>query len=286
VRTLPRDGGDDGFSVGEYVRDAMMGRKVASGTALVPTRIGAQIIDDVRAATVLIRAGAVTIATEGPTNLCRITGDPTVYEHTEGATDISESDPTVAAVALNPKTLAALVPLTLEVVQDSPNLDAALRTSISAAMALKLDQLGIAVVLADATIPDSAVAHDPADWTKVVLAVGAAVAANQPVPTASIVTPANFAARNGQLASTAGSWLGKPPFLAGMLEYPTSSMTADISILDGFERGVAIAMRQDLTLEMVRFGKPTSGQHYLVAYMRAAAVVLQPKALFIQKKVP
>jgi hypothetical protein len=37
---------------------------------------------------------------------------------------------------------------------------------------------------------------------------------------------------------------------------------------------------------MVRFGKPTSGMHYLVAYMRAAAVVLQPKSLFIQRKVP
>jgi hypothetical protein len=50
--------------------------------------------------------------------------------------------------------------------------------------------------------------------------------------------------------------------------------------------GVGIALRQDLTLEIVRHGKPTSGMHYLVATMRAAAVVLQPKALFIQKKVP
>jgi hypothetical protein len=153
-------------------------------------------------------------------------------------------------------------------------------------MALKLDQLGLAVILADATIPDSSVAHDPATFVGTLLAVGAAMTANQPVPDAAIVNSANFVARHSILESTAGGWLGKPPVLANMLEVPNTSMTVDISVLGGFQRGVAVTMRQDLTLEMVRFGKPTSGQHYLVAYMRAAAIVLQPKALFIQKKVP
>jgi Phage capsid family len=286
VRTLEHSNDGADFNLGQHVREFVTGRKVASGTALVPSLIGAQIFDDVRAQTVLIEAGATTIPISGPTNFARITADPTVIEHTEAANDITESSPTFAAVSANPKTLAALVPLSLEVVADSPNLDAALRTSIAKAFALKLDTLGLAVILADAAIPDSAVAHDPADWTKVVLAVGAAVAANQPLPTASIVTPANFATRNGQLASTAGSWLGKPPFLAGMVEYPTSSMTADISVLSGFERGVGIAMRQDLSIEILRFGKVGSGMHLLVATMRAAAIVIQPKALFIQKKVP
>jgi HK97 family phage major capsid protein len=55
-----------------------------------------------------------------------------VYEHTEAAADISEGSPTFAAVTPNPKTLASLIPLSLEVVADSPNLDNALRTSIAA----------------------------------------------------------------------------------------------------------------------------------------------------------
>jgi hypothetical protein len=41
-------------------------------------------------------------------------------------------------------------------------------------------------------------------------------------------------------------------------------------------------MRMGLTVEVIRYGKPTSGMHYLIAVMRAAAVVLQPKALFKQ----
>jgi hypothetical protein len=271
VRTQPegeiKEEGD--FSIGEYVRGAVMGRKVASGTALVPTRIGAQIIDDVRAAVALIRAGAVTIPIQGPTNLARVTGDATVIEHTGAAADITEGNPTFAAVTLNPKTLASLIPLSLEVVQDSPNLDNAIRTSVAAAMALKLDQLGIAAMLADSNIPDSAAAHDPATWSGTMLAVGAAMAANQPIPDAAIVNSANLVARHSILESTAGGWLGKPPLLANMVEIPTTSMTADISVLGGFQRGVGIAMRQDLTLEMIRYGKPTSGMHYLVCTMRA-----------------
>ena len=43
-------------------------------------------------------------------------------------------------------------------------------------------------------------------------------------------------------------------------------------------------MRQELRLEIVRFAKPGSASHLLVAHMRAAGVVMQPKALFIQKK--
>jgi hypothetical protein len=258
IRTLPASENEDrDFSLGEYVRGAIMGRKVASGTALVPTRIGAQIIDDVRAQTALIRAGAVSVPIQGPTNLARVTGDATVIEHTEAAADITEGNPTFVAVALNPKTLASLIPLSLEVVQDSPNLDNAIRTSVAAAMALKLDQLGIAAILADSNIPDSAAAHDPATWSGTMLAVGAAMAANQPIPDAAIVNSANLVARHSILESTAGGWLGKPPLLANMLEIPTTSMTADISVLGGFQRGVGIAMRQDLTLEMIRYGKPT-----------------------------
>jgi hypothetical protein len=63
---------------------------------------------------------------------------------------------------------------------------------------------------------------------------------------------------------------------------PTTSISAGTSFLGGFTRGVAIAMRLGLTVEVVRYGKPTSGMHYLIAVMRAAAVVLQPKALFKQ----
>ena len=280
--------GDD-FSIGEFCRSALMGSKegkAASGPALVPTGLGSFVIDRVRAKTVVVQAGAGTIVIDGPTNLARLTGDPTVYQHTEGAVDIVESDITAEAVSLNPKLLAVLIPLTTELVSDSPNLDAVLTTALTNAFAAKLDALSIAKIRADANLPKSAAAHDPAVWAKVMEAIGAALALNQDLPLAHISTPANFIARASQLAATAGSWLGKPPALAGMRELFTSSMTADQAIFGDFASAFAIAMRQELRVEVVRHAKPTSASHLLVAHMRADGVMLQPGRLFWQKKVP
>lgn len=276
----------DGFSIGEYVRDAVVGsRKAASGPALVPTYVGSQVVDMVRARTVLVEAGAGTIMIDGPTNLARLSSGPTVYQHTEAASDISESDIVAVPVSLNPKLLAAIVPLTVELVVDSPNLEAVLNTAIANAFASKIDTLGIARLLADTDIPKSATGQDPAVWLKVLEAVGSALALNQQLPGSHISAPADFIARASQLASTAGSWLGKPPALAAMAELQTTGLTAGTALFGSFSEAFAIAMRSELRVEVVRHAKPTSASHLLIAHMRADGVVLQPAKLFKQLKV-
>ena len=273
------------FSLAEYCRDIVIGsRKAASGAALVPTYIGAQIIDAIRARTVLVEAGAGSIIIDGPTNLARITTSPTVHLHTEGETDISESDVVATAVALNPKVLAVLIPLTTELVQDSPNLDAVLNMALAQAFAAKVDALGLAALLADAGIPESEAGQDPAIWAKVLEAVGSALALNQGIPHAHISAPADFIARAAQLASTAGSWLGKPPALAGMAELQTSVLTAGTALFGNFAEAFALAVRSDLRVEVVRHAKPTSGSHLLVAHCRIGGIVLQPGKLYRQLK--
>lgn len=286
VSHLSRTDDSEGFTLGGFVRDAIVGsRKAASGPALVPTFVSGNVIDNVRQQTVLIGgAGASTIIIDGPTNMARITQDPTVYQHTEGATDIVESDILATPVSLNPKLLAALVPLTVELVQDSPNLDAALNASLAGAFAVKLDQLGIAKLLADAGIPKSLATQDPALWAKLLEAVGAALGLNQALPTAHISAPADMIARAGQLASTSGTWLGAPPLLSAMRELHSTGLTAGTALFGDFAAGCAVAMRQELRVEVVRHAKPTSGSHLLVAHMRADLVVLQPGRLFKQLK--
>ena len=259
---------------------------VVSGPATVPTSVGAEIIDAVRAAATVVQAGAGTITIDGPSNIARIATDPTVYAHTEGVEDIQESDLVLEPVALNPGALVAAVPLSMEIVADSPNLDQALQTSLAAAFAAKLDALCLAMILADAAIPKSAVAHDPKLWDKTLLAIAAAMTANQGIPLAMINNSADFIARAGLLASTAGSWLGKPPILANMAELPTTKLAAGTGIFGDFAKAFAIAVRQGLRLEVIRFGKHKSATHVLVAHARMGGVVLQPKRLFIQKLVP
>lgn len=284
---IRRDNRSDSFDLGEYCRGALLGSresKTASGPALIPTGIGSQVIDKVRAKTTIVAAGAGTIIIGGPTNLARLTQDPTVYQHTEAATDIAESDILATPVSLNPKLLAVLVPLSVELVSDSPNLDAVLQTSIAAAFAAKIDALSIATLLADASIPKSGVAQDPAIWLKTLEAVGSALAVNQDLPFAHVSAPADFIARASQLASTAGSWLGKPPALSDMRELFSTSMSAGTALFGDFAAGFAIALREELRIEVVRHAKPTSGSHLLVCHMRADGVVLQAGRLFKQLK--
>ena len=282
---LYRTNDSDGFSLGEFARDAIVGsRKAQSSAALVPTFIGGQVIDMVRARTVVVEAGAGTILIDGPPNLARLTSGPTVHQHTEAGVDITESDIVASPVTLNPKLLACTIPLTVEVVQDSPNLDAVLNMALAGAFAAKLDALCIATLLADTNIPDSAAGQDPAVWLKVLEAVGTALGLNQRLPSAHISAPADWIARASQLASTSGTWLGKPPALSAMAELQTTGLTAGTALFGNFAEAFAIALRSDLRVEVVRHAKPTSASHLLVAHMRADGVVLQPGHLFKQLK--
>lgn len=284
LASFGNSGGD--FSIAEFTRDAIIGsrKSVGSGPALVPTGLSDSFIDDVRALTVIAEAGAKTVVIDGPRTFAKITQDPTVYQHTENTEDIVESDMLAVPVTVDPKMLVAIVPLSEEVVADSPNLDNILRVSLAGAFAQKLEALSIAKLLADSNIAQSAAAQDPALWQKVLEAISAAMAAGKPLPKAMITSAADFVARASQLASSSGNWLGKPPALEKMLELPTSNMAAGKAIFGDFARGLMIAMRSELRLEVVRWQKPTQGQHALVAHLRADSYVVQPKALFRQLK--
>ena len=144
--------------------------------------------------------------------------------------------------------------------------------------------LAIAKLLADATIPKSAAAQDPALWAKCLEAIGVAMAAGQRLPIAMISSAADFIARAGQLASTSGTWLGKPPALSAMRELPTSNLSAGTGFFGDFSRGLLIGARSELRLEVIRWAKATKAQHALVAHARLDAYVIQPKAIFKQLK--
>jgi len=282
-----RQGSGDSWNIGDFVRGSMGLQIQASvlerGSATVPTYISSQIIDMIRAKSRIVQAGSITIPINGPTNICRIDGDPTIYQHTEAANDISESVPVFAPISLDPKSLVALVPLSMELVSDSPNLDSALQISLAGAFASKLDTLGIATILADTSISDSSTGEDTETWAGTLAAVGSMLAADQDLPKALICGPGDFIARAG-IIGDAGLWQGPPPVLKDMKDLFTSGMTDGTAVLGDFQAGFGIAVRQELRLEVVRFAKPTYASHVLVAYSRMQGYVLQPSALYIQQK--
>ncbi len=281
----PRD--DTGFTLAGFVRASMglEGRTtpVGTGTALVPQYLSANIIDLVRAKSRVVQAGAITIPIEGPTYICRIDADPTVYQHTEAAEDITESAPTFTPLKLDPKALVATVPLTMEVVEDAKNLDAALRMSLAGAFATKLDALTIATILADTNIATSAAAEDCGTWAGTMAAVKSMLDADMDIPSAIIANTADYADRAAEVATANGTWLGAPPVLANTQDLFTTNVTTGTAILGDFAKGVAIAVRRNLQLEVVRFQAPTKATRLLVASARWEGYVLQPAALYIQK---
>jgi hypothetical protein len=277
-------GSGETWGIGDFLR-ANMGLPVMNQSiierspATVPLTISSRIVDMMREKSRLLQAGAITIPTSGPTNLAKITSDPVVYRHTEAVDDVGESAPTFAPVSLDPGTLATRVPVSLEAVEDSPNLDAALMTSISGAFANELDKIGVEKLLADEGIDNSS--DNPGTWPGVMAGLGEHLLNNGPFPTALVCHPSDWTARHSATASESGVWLGPPPALAGMLDLETSKMIYGTAVFGRFDLGLCLAIRSDLRIETLRFAKPGHVSHVLMVTMRAEFYVLQPAALFV-----
>ncbi|MBK6592791.1 MAG: phage major capsid protein [Burkholderiales bacterium] len=107
-------------------------------------------IDLLRSEMVLSKAGARTVPMgTGSLSLARVTGDPTISWHAENAA-ITAAEPTLGAVNLQAKTVVCLVKLSLELSQDSANIEDILQRTITSAMASAIDSAGLNGVTVDA----------------------------------------------------------------------------------------------------------------------------------------
>lgn len=121
-----------------------------AGGYTVSGALSSQWIDNLRANMVLSRAGCRTIPMEtGTLSLARVVTDPSVSWHGENAA-LADSDPTFGAVNLNAKTVVCLVKLSLELAQDSANIEAILQSTITNAMSAAIDRAGLVGTSTDA----------------------------------------------------------------------------------------------------------------------------------------
>lgn len=121
-----------------------------TGGYTVSDSLAAQWIDLLRAQMVLSRAGAVTLPMEaGQVNIARVTADPTVSWHGESAA-ITATAPTFGRVTLAAKTCVCLVKFSLELAQDSANMESQLAAVVTNAMAAAIDSAGLNGVSTDA----------------------------------------------------------------------------------------------------------------------------------------
>lgn len=161
-------GKTDTPSVGRVLRGIVLGGRADDATELADERkslgmssdpaggytvagaLAANWIDALRAQMVLSRAGCRTIPMGTSTlSLARVVDDPTISWHAENAA-LGTGDPTFGAVNLTAKTCVCLVRLSLELSQDSANIEQILQSTINSAMAGAIDSAGLVGVTVDA----------------------------------------------------------------------------------------------------------------------------------------
>ncbi|QNK79313.1 phage major capsid protein [Nakamurella sp. PAMC28650] len=110
-----------------------------SGSAIVPTIWGTDIIDRARNYAAVLQAGAQIVPMDAQTiQIGRLTTDPTAAFRSEG-TLITASDPVFDNVTLQAKTLTCQVTGSLEWFMDAINVEETVSNAIAKAVALELD---------------------------------------------------------------------------------------------------------------------------------------------------
>lgn len=149
LRGLVVAGADDAQELAEERKGLQIAEDPAGGYT-VAGPLASQWVDLLRAQMVLSRAGARTIPMDSKTlTIARLTADASTSWHGESAA-ITPSDPTFGSLTLNAKTIVCVVKMSLELSQDSVNIEDILGKSLVSAMAGAIDSAGLNGVTANA----------------------------------------------------------------------------------------------------------------------------------------
>lgn len=300
----------DGPSLGECLRAMILGprndaekRALAEGTDsaggfTVPTPLAAIYIDKLRAASVVMRAGATTVDMTSETlAIARLATDPTMSWRVENS-EVTASDPTFERVLLEAKSLAGLVKVSRELLEDSVNIAAILENAFIQAAAIEFDRAclygdpnddeptGVVNVSGINTLtnlsPDGGVL-----WPdKLVDAVFAGPENNAPEPTAMIYAP-RTGKTMAKLKDGQGLPLRYPDVVANVPKLMTTSIpinetvgsgTANSSIITGYFPHMLVGLRTGLRIEILKERYGEYLQYGFLAFMRGDVQLAQKKS--------
>lgn len=141
----------DGLSLGRYLRSMAIGAKTdverralsegtdSTGDFTMPTILSSQLIDALRAASVVQAAGAQTVPLISDNqSIARVASDSRPAFRNEAAL-IGECDPTFSTVTFTPRSLAVMVKCSRELLDDSLNIGSALPNILTSAIAAEMD---------------------------------------------------------------------------------------------------------------------------------------------------
>lgn len=285
VDHMQRTGAASNFTFGELIRAKVLGGGRAEvrnalgentdslGGFTVPSILSGQFIDKLRAKSSVFQAGAKTVLldTGKATTIAAITADPVAGWRAE-ADSVATSDMTFGAIQFVPKSLAVIVTASMELIEDSVNLEQALLTSLSAAFAAELDRvsligsgssnqpLGVSKTSGVGSYSMGTNGAAPTSYQAFIEALGILQTANANDPTAAIYN-AHINKELNSLVDTLGQPMRKPdaiqnlPFLVTsklpQTETQGSSNVASRAVV-GYFPDVLIGIRHDFRLTVLR----------------------------------
>lgn len=296
-----------GLSVGKYLRSMITGaqndterRALAEGTDsaggyTTPTTLGAEMIDLLRANSVLNQAGARTIPlTSNNHSIAKLLSDPVPGWRNENAS-VAESDPTFGNVPFAPKSLAVLVKVPFELMQDSVNLETDLPRIMSVALAKELDRVGLIGtgtdpeplgILGTSGIGTDAVDAALVNYAKLAKARTGILTANAGPVSAYIMHPRDEGTLTS-LTDTQGQPLNAPKPVGEIPMLTTTAIPVDggvgsdeSTIFAGNFNNLIIGLRSDIRLELSKTVYMDKLQYGLVAHLRADIAVQHAPAFY------
>ncbi|MCK4204254.1 phage major capsid protein [Brucella pituitosa] len=285
-----------GLSEGAFLRSMVVGAKNqvekralaegsdSAGGYTVPEILAARMIDRLRAKSAVFQAGAQTVPLFSDKNsIAKVATDPVPAWRVENAA-VSESDPTFAKVELQPKSLAVLVKISRELLEDSINLENVLPEILAASLASELDRVAL---FGSGTAPEPrgvsnfvgltagmAVAGPLENYGPLLRVRTALRTANSDV-SAYIMHPRDEGAL-AELTDNTGQPLNIPPALANVPMLTTTKMpinlgtgTDESMILAGNWSNLIVGVRTSIRIEILRERFADNLQYGFLAHLRA-----------------
>jgi HK97 family phage major capsid protein len=285
-----------GLSAGRLLRAMVVGaqtdherRALSEGTDsaggfTVPEVLSAELIDLLRAQSVVIAAGARTVPlTSNKMSVAKLATDPVPTWRTENSS-VTESEPTFAQMTFEPKSLAVMTKVSFELMADSINISRELPRILAAALAQELDRVALLGagsspeplgVINMSGISTEALGGVITNYASLVSARTALLTANVGAPTAMIMHPRDEGKFAG-LTDTTGQPLNMPSSLNGVRMLTTTKIAIDggvgsdeSTIFVGNFSKLLIGMRQSIRVELLKERFADSMQYGLVAHLRA-----------------
>jgi len=266
------------------VRAALQESVGADGGYACPEYMSDEIIDALRARSVLVGAGARTIRLEGKSmSMLKVETDPTASWHKENDL-IGDSQPTSSQVLFQPKTLTVLVKMSREVFEDSLNLDEAVQLAIAGSVATELDTR---VLFGGATNgPKGLIEHNGVidvpvdgpltDYSKLLEALYQLKMNNLwSPPTAWLLSPLAWHQLQGLTSSEKQPLM--PPSSVGEVQQLTSNIIPSDTVLTGDFTKLLLGFRSDLRVEFLNQAFADRYQYAFLAHLRMDSQPMHPE---------